>query len=67
MTESMDRDEQRRYARAVWFAVDEKNVTLETADEFADWWCRVGWLSHSTIAAGFQEWARGTAPRFNES
>jgi hypothetical protein len=53
-----DRDAEKRYARAMWFAVDEKDLRLETADMFADWYCSVGWLLHGDdIAASFADWS----------
>jgi hypothetical protein len=38
-------------------AVDQKDLTLETADQFGDWHARVGWLFHGdNIAASLAEW-----------
>jgi hypothetical protein len=31
-----DREAEKRYAQAMWFAVDQKDLRLETADVFAD-------------------------------
>jgi hypothetical protein len=53
----MPRDAQRRYAQAVWYAVDEKDVTLDTADQFGDWYTRVGHLHYGDdITAAFESW-----------
>jgi hypothetical protein len=42
MADSMSREEAQRYAAALWFAVHEKDLRFETADEFADWWTASG-------------------------
>ena len=36
-----------------------ETLTFQLADQFADWWMRIGWLMHrDDIAAGFEEWRR---------
>jgi hypothetical protein len=57
--ESMPREQRQRYAEATIFAVVQKNLPFGIADEFADWWCRVGHLSHDDIANGFAAWVTG--------
>jgi hypothetical protein len=52
----MPREQRERYAKAVIYAVVEKNLPFATADEFADWWARVGSLRSESIAAGFKAW-----------
>jgi hypothetical protein len=63
MAPSMSRDKARRYAHAVYFAVIERDLTFQLADEFADWWTTSGWMIHREIADGFANWAAGTFPR----
>jgi hypothetical protein len=59
MGTSMGRDESRRYTTALWHAVHERDLTFQLADEFADWWVRVGRLIHrDDIAAGFEQWRK---------
>jgi hypothetical protein len=54
-----DRDAEKRYARAMWFAVHQKHLLLASADAFADWYRRIGWLLHGDdMAASFAEWAK---------
>ena len=63
MTHSMSRDEMRRYAAAFHYAVTERDLTFALGDQFADWWTRSGWMSHSTMADGFANWAAWVFPR----
>ena len=62
MADSMSRQEAQRYTSAVWFAVHEKDLRFETADEFADWWTRVGFICHREIRDGFLNWQTGNFP-----
>jgi hypothetical protein len=56
----MPREQQERYAKAVIYAVLERDTTFAAADDFADWWCRGGWVLHEdNIATGFAEWEVG--------
>ena len=58
-----DRGAEKRYAGAVWFAVDQRDLRLQTADVFADWHTHVGWLLHGDdIAASFADWAKHQFP-----
>jgi hypothetical protein len=60
----MPREQRERYARAVIYAVVEKDLMFAIADEFADWWCRVGGVPHrDDVAAGFVQWLRGLSVR----
>jgi hypothetical protein len=55
----MPREQRERYAKAVIYAVVERNTTFQTADEFADWWTKSGWMFHPEMADGFANWAAG--------
>jgi hypothetical protein len=63
MGTSMSRDESRRYTAALWYAVHEKDLTFQIADQFADWWTRAGWMFHREIRDGFLNWQAGNFPR----
>jgi hypothetical protein len=56
MADSMSRQERQRHTAAVWFAVHEKDLQFDLADEFADWWTRVGFMFHWEIRDGFLNW-----------
>jgi hypothetical protein len=60
---SMPRDEARRYAQAVYFAVVDRDVTSALGDQFAHWWSTSGWMFHREIPDGFANWATDTFPR----
>jgi hypothetical protein len=61
--DSMSREQRERYAKAVYYAVIERDLMFQLADEFADWWAKSGWRFHREIAHGFANWAAGTFPR----
>jgi hypothetical protein len=63
MAPSMSREHSRRYAMAVYFAVIERDLTFQLADEFGHWWATSGWLVHRRIDDGFANWAAQIFPR----
>jgi hypothetical protein len=52
----MPRGQRERYAKAVIYAVVERDLQFATADDFAQWWCRFGHSLHDNIADGFAAW-----------
>jgi hypothetical protein len=65
-----DRAEEKRYAHAVWFAVDQKDVGLGLADQFGGWHASVGWVLHGDdLAASFAHWSKppDTAQQNNQA
>jgi hypothetical protein len=60
---SMPRDQRERYARAFHYAVIEKNLSFERAEQFAYYWARAGYQVRRNIGDGFMSWAAQTFPR----
>jgi hypothetical protein len=52
VTDSMWRDQMRRYDAAFYYAVIDRDLTLSPGDQFADWWVHSGWMFHSTMGTG---------------
>jgi hypothetical protein len=53
---SMPRDQHKRYARAVWYAVDSQDLPLAAAEEFGSWFARIGHLLHKSIDDAYANW-----------
>jgi hypothetical protein len=56
--ERMPREQRERYNKALWHAVHEKDLRLESAETFGDWWIE-HWAAYGDdIDAGFAAWVR---------
>jgi hypothetical protein len=44
------------------YAVHERDLTFNVADQFAGWWSTSGWIFHREIPEGFANWFAGTLP-----